>query len=424
MNDFNKTRWVTDGDEIRLGMEFTKVDKQRRMVAGWATLDNVDTENDVVTAEASIDAFSRSRGNLREMHRKDSAVGRIVSFKEDTFRAPDGKVYRGVFVKVRVSEGAQDTWLKVLDGTLSGFSIGGHIVESEEVFSKDANANIRKVIKYDLNELSLVDNPGNQYSDITNVFKFKKSADGSVTTLSGMIEEQAILNVFYCDEHKITKESPADSLVCPVDDGTMNVIGFVEDGSDRSKKVSTLVTKYLNGEGGVTMAKTNKNIDETDETVETGHVEGDPTEVPTPAKTEEEAAEVDEVEAPAEDVEEVQDEEEEISKKIDSLKTDISDILSKNNKDTAEKIDALEKTIQAIGEDFNNKAAAFEKKLADLDTNLDTAKSRLSDFEKSLNKINSNGAFRKSADLDDESAETVQKSDTWNGAFSVNNLLR
>ena len=61
MTKFAKTRWQTDGNEIRLGMDFSKVDKQRRMVAGWATLDNVDTENDVVTAEASLDAFSRSR---------------------------------------------------------------------------------------------------------------------------------------------------------------------------------------------------------------------------------------------------------------------------------------------------------------------------------------------------------------------------
>lgn len=407
MTKFSKARWQTDENSIRLGMDFCKVDKQRRIVAGWATIDNVDTENDVVTAEASIDAFSRSRGNLREMHRKDSAVGRIVSFKEGKYTAPDGKQYRGIFVKVRVSEGAEDTWLKVLDGTLNGFSIGGSIIESEEVFSKDANTNIRKVLKYDLTELSLVDNPGNQYSDITNVFKIRKSADGTMTSITGMTEEQTILNVFYCSEDEICKETPEDTYECPVCDNLMENIGFIEDGGDRGEKVSTLVAKFINGEGGVEMAKSKDEAE---------------TEV-----VEEATAEIEEVEEEvegSEDVEEVHDESEEIAKKIDSLKTDISDILSKNNKDTEEKIDDLKKTIETISDEFNSKAEQLEKRLTDLDKNVEAAKSRISTFEKSLNKINSSEALRKSADLS-SSAEVAQKTETtWNGAFSVDNLLR
>lgn len=425
MTKFAKARWETNGDELHLGMEFSKVDKSRRMVAGWATLDNVDTEGDVVTADASVDAFSRSRGNLREMHKKDSAVGRVVSFKEDTFRAPDGKNYRGIFVKVRVSEGAEDTWKKVLDGTLNGFSIGGSIIEAEEEFQKDSGMTIRKVVKYDLTELSLVDNPGNQYSDITNVFKFKKSADGSVTSLTGMVEEQKILNVFYCSEDEISKESPADSYDCPICSDPMSIIGFIEDGSNREEKVSTLVTKFLTGEGGVSMAKSNN--EPADETVETGHEAGDPTEVPTPAEPAdgEESADVEEVSAdedPA-DVEEVHDESEEISKRIDTLKEDISDILSKNHKDTEDKIEALEKTVNETRSLIDNKISELDKKFQTLNTDLEAAKARQSSFEKMLNKVNSSGAFKKSADLD-ESTVTVQKSETtWNGAFSVDNLL-
>jgi phage head maturation protease len=424
MTNFNKARWTTNGNELHLGMEFSKVDKQRRMVAGWATLDNVDTEGDIVTAEASIDAFNRSRRNLREMHKKDSAVGRVVSYKEDTFTAPDGKQYRGVFVKVRVSEGAESTWQKVLDGTLNGFSIGGAILEAEEVLQKDSGQTIRKVKKYDLTELSLVDNPGNQYSDITNVFKFKKSADGSVTALTGMTEEQTILNVFYCSEDEISKESPAESYTCPVCDEEMASIGFIEDGTERGEKVNTLVTKFR-GNGGVTMTKANTN--ETDETVATGHEAGDPTEVPTPAATEASAADVDEVgadETPADDVDEVHDESEEIAKRIDSLKTDIADILTKNNQDTAEKIERLEKAVAETRGLLNDRFTELETRYETLDEGLKTTKSRQVELESMLTKINSGSAFKKSADLDD-TAETVQKSNTsdWNGAFSVDNLF-
>jgi|SRR6478736_1385089 len=440
MNQFRKARWTTDDKTVRMDIEFSKVNKQKRLVSGWATLDNVDTEGDVVTAEASADAFRRARGNLREMHKKDSAVGKVVSFKEDTFRAPDGQVYKGIFVTARVSEGAQDTWLKVLDGTLSGFSIGGAIVDSEEDWTKDGSEKIRKVTKYDLTELSLVDNPGNQFA---NVFHIQKSADGSVTSISGMVEEQRILNVFFCDDDKISQEKPDESYSCPVCSENMTVIGFIEDGGDRDKKVNQLITKYLghdsNREGGEEMAKGNMKFTglisksvvgpEDDESTATGHEEGDPQEVPTPANpadqpVDEEVNEVDEEEAP-EEVNEVNDEGEEISKKIDSLKTDISKILSESNKNTTEKIEALEKTVKAVTDDFDKKTSELADKLAELDKNLGVAKSRIAGFEKSLQKMNSSSALKKSIDSDEESAETVQDEDPWaNSAFSVHGIMK
>lgn len=417
---FNKARWSADENSLHLGLEFSKVNKQKRLVSGWATVDNVDTENDLVTAEASADAFARARGNLREMHKKDSAVGRIVSFKQKSFRAPDGQEYNGIFVTARVSEGAEDTWKKVLDGTLNGFSIGGSIVEAQEDFAKDGRTKIRKVTKYDLTELSLVDNPGNQYSDITNVFKIRKSADGSVTALSGMIEEHKVLNVFYCENHEITIETGEDSSECPVDESEkMTNIGYVEDGGDRREKVSTLVTKYISG-GGEHMSKIEKSINpEEDETVATGHEEGDPTEVPTPAAP----ADVDEVEE-FEEVEEVPNEEVEISKRIDSLKDDVVEILKNSNKETSEKIENLEKTVKELGDSFEKKASEFEAKLAELDENLDVAKGRLSNFEKSLTTLNSRTAIKKSVDQDDEFTDIEQNNDPWHGsAFSVRDLM-
>jgi hypothetical protein len=332
-----------------------------------------------------------------------------------------------------------------LDGTLNGFSIGGSIIDSEEDFNKATGQKIRKVTKYDLTELSLVDNPGNQYSDIKQVFKFKKSADGSVTTLTGMVEDQKILNVFYCSDDEISKESPSDSYDCPICDNSMTVVGFIEDGSDRSEKVNTLVTKYLHGEGGVTMAKVNTDGVEEDKNVSqegggnpVDYVNDEQASQADPTGPADEAGDVEEVaveeETPAEDVDEVHDESEEIAKKIDSLKTDIADILSKQGKDTADKIEALEKSVNETRSLLDEKFNELEKKYTTLNTDLEAAKARQSDFAKMLDKVNSSGAFRKSADLDD-SAETVQKSETtWgghftdprdgNGAFSVNNLLR
>jgi hypothetical protein len=421
--NFAKARWTANGDTIQLGVEFSKVNKQKRLVSGWATLDNVDTEGDLVTAEASLDAFARARGNLREMHKKDSAVGKVVSFKEKSFTAPDGQTYRGIFVTARVSEGAEDTWLKVLDGTLSGFSIGGAIVESQEDWVKDGSEKIRKVTKYDLTELSLVDNPGNQYAD---VIRFQKSVDGSVTSVSGMVEEQRILNVFFCDEDEISFNSPDEVLECEVCHENMKCIGFIEDFGDNQKKVNELITKYLSHdtyhEGGVEMTKEieftgvlSKSAvvpEEEDESVATGHEAGDPQEVPTPA----EDATVEEEVSP------VHDESDEIAKQIDGLKDSIRDILNDNKAETAQKIEALEKTIKQTQDVLEKRINEVDTKLKELDTDLGKARTNIQGLEKTINKINSGSALKKSADLD-TSTEPEQNEDPWaNSAFSVRGI--
>lgn len=439
MTQFSKAHWSTDENSIRLEMDFSKVNKEKRLVSGYATLDNVDSQGDIVLADASKKAFSRARGNLREMHKKDSAVGRIVDFREDEFRAADGKKYRGIFVTAYVSKGAQDTWEKVLDKTLTGFSIGGDIIDFEEDWNKDAGKQVRIIKDYNLNELSLVDNPANQ---LANVFQIHKLADGSVT-IEGMVANTKALNVFYCKTDQITQEKPDEKVECPVCNKSMTNIGWVEDGDDRDEKVNNIVTKFLSpttvveNEGGVEVKKFTSLIKsevgvvgpDEDESVATGHEAGDPDEVPTPAEpADEKAEEVNEVEIEksesSEVVEEVLDEEEAISKQIDKLKDVIEKSLGDTRDETKAQVAALEKKIDDLSKSLDAKTSEFEQRFNELDTNLDTAKSRLSTFEKNLELINKSQAIRKSADLE-ESAETVQKSDTtWNGAFSVDNLLR
>jgi putative serine protease XkdF len=416
-NQLAKSHWTIGDNDVRLGMEISKVDKKRRMVTGWATVDNVDQEGDQVTAEASLDAFARSRMNLREMHKKDSAVGRIVSFKQDSFRAPDGQLYKGIFVKVYVSKGAEDTWQKVLDKTLNGFSIGGEIVKFEPNLNKSTGTKGKKVLKYNLNELSLVDNPGNEYSDFTNIFKIRKSADGSVTSVTGMIEDCKVLNVYHCETDGITKEEPDESQECPICGEEMEYIGIVEDTADRGESVSAMVQKFISTEGGARMTK-NKNEEQDLETVETGHEAGDPQEVPTPAN--------DDIAGEADDegaVEEVDDEGHEISKMIDGLKNDIERIVSDNNKTTTDKITALEKAVTETRNFVEEKISNLGNKIEEVDKSLETQKARIGNFEKLLNKVNARAALRKSVDASDDDVRGEQDNSAWNGAFSVKNLI-
>ena len=165
----SETIFNTQQDSVSVGVVFNKIDEEKRTVSGFATLDNVDSHGDIIDAAASVDAFKRFRGGLREMH-TNNAVGTLVSFEEaKKYYDEDKKVYTGVYITAKVSKGAQDTWEKVLDGTYKGFSIGGKIKKRDKLTMDGVE---RPVIKeYDLIEVSLVDNPANPLANVLTVRK-------------------------------------------------------------------------------------------------------------------------------------------------------------------------------------------------------------------------------------------------------------
>lgn len=425
MTKIVKGQWYTDGDSVHLSLPFAKVDREKRTVSGWATMDNTDKQGDIVLAEASARAFARARGNLREMH-APVAVGKVVDFEEESFYDPEGNngkgaFYRGIFVTARVSEGAQDTWLKVLDGTLTGFSIGGEITKSDDQFIPDENRSVRIIKDYDLVELSLVDNPANP---LANILSFQKSANGSVT-VKGIAVDTHIENVFFCTEDGVARVSEEEALSCVECGNKMENIGWFESGEDKEEKVRDICNKFLTpdstNEGGVNMGKKR---DKTDDNVEVTKSEESVEETPETTETTNDVEEVSE-ETDSTDVEEVADESEELAKRIDDLKETLQETVNttfeKTRDETNEAVQALEERITELNSAFEKKTAEFEEKLNELDEGFRTAKGRLSSFEKTLNSYSRSGAVRKSSELDSE--EPIEKSDNlWNGAFSADSL--
>ena len=163
-----------------ISLPFTKVDKEKRTVSGFATTDAIDKQNEQVDYDASKEAFKDWSGNIREMH-EPVAVGKAVSWEPD-----DEK--RGMKVTAYISKGAQATWEKILDGTLKAFSIGGQTVNKTQQIIKDESTggqrHVTKITKYKLTELSLVDNPANP--DAT--FALVKMANG-VPTQTEIVED-------------------------------------------------------------------------------------------------------------------------------------------------------------------------------------------------------------------------------------------
>lgn len=243
MININKAHFDVDGDNLRLTMPIAKVDEERRIVSGFATLDNVDRQGDVLLSEASRKAFENFRGNVRLMHQPIPA-GKVVSFRENSFYDKEtGNTYSGIFVDAYISKGAENIWQMVLDGTLTGFSIGGRILDYENSLDKSDNPDdpVRVVKEYELMELSLVDSPANQFA---NIFSIQKLGDEIVT--SGIATEFSTENVFWCHSDNIAIAEKSENASCPVCKGNMSEIGWVESNDiNKNEEIGRLVDGYL-----------------------------------------------------------------------------------------------------------------------------------------------------------------------------------
>jgi len=134
-----------------------RIDRGKREVVVRATVEDLDTYGTVIGFDGSKEAFTQWRGNIREMHDSSKAVGKALKWEPiDEERAID--------LTLRVSPGAEDTWQKVLDGTLSGASIGARNAKWGKKQWKGKEVPFLE--RYDLVEVSLVDNPSCPGCDI------------------------------------------------------------------------------------------------------------------------------------------------------------------------------------------------------------------------------------------------------------------
>jgi hypothetical protein len=462
-----KATWSTQGDDLRLSMPFSKVDVERRLVSGFATLDNVDKQLDIVTSGASVKAFAKFRGNIREMH-TPTAVGKMVSFREDKYFDPESKkFYSGVYVSAYVSKGAQSTWEKVLDGTLSGFSIGGRMNDWDEGYDEKSDSPIRIIKEYDLVELSLVDNPANQFANVISIEK----VDG-VSVIKGDTASLEIENVFYDEESGIVTISKEDSQTSPVTGSQMKNIGFVEKNDNEKSEMIKFLVDSAKGMNLSKMTKeedpmtetTNEITEKSDDVVEDVKVarEADiATEAVDTAKVDATGSMADEDEDDEDDMEssytskaksgdmdedDEDDMESSYTSKAKSGDMDEDEMKAEKSDDSEveEDVSKSDDVTAAVAELKNGIASAFSdlsvvvKSLSDeiieLKKSLEatsndlksvkdevvSAKSNFDEFGKRVDAVEADTAFRKSGDLGEIVQETqIQKSEKslWGGRF-------
>lgn len=452
--EIQKTYWQNSESSMALSFPIAKVNKEKRTVSGFASLDNVDRHGDIVTADASKKAFENFRGNIREMH-GPSAVGKMIDFKEDAFFDKNtGKKYNGVYVTAYISKGAQDAWEKVLDGTYSGFSIGGNIVDAKMEKSDDGSDERRVIHNYDLHELSLVDSPANP---LANFFSIQKMAASTVTE-----------NVFWCKEDEVAATTISVEKDCVVCGDRMTNIGWVEQADvEKFEAIEKVIDSYFKKDDAPTSthAATETaapgNVVNSTTTINTYPDQNEtkkvsPIDVSSAIKKNEggnemtedtntEVAETTEVEAPAAEavvaveetavdsgeaiekavtISEVEDTLD-FTKMVTDLKTFFSESIEKNYSTSAASVQELAKMV----EETNNKVAKaideINAKHEEINKTITEMYGKITYVDNKLNGFESATAVKKSSDLNGSVEETKIQKSIWQGHFlGVNSLTK
>ena len=434
-----KSYWSSNGENLHLSVPFTKVNKEKRTVSGFATLDNIDQTGDVVTAEASIKAFENFRGNLREMH-QPIAVGKVVNFKPETYYDQNTKkFYNGVYVTSYISKGAQDTWEKCLDGTLTGFSIGGKIKESDNEVNKATGEAVRFIKDYDLVELSIVDSPANE---LCNIFSIEKMNGQMV--FKGMAADVITENIFYCEESNSVFLSTEKTFDSPVSGKPAAIIGWVEKSDvNKSNEVDKIldsfkksrftlpdtqtIAKQANAEGG---NEVSENTEVTTDVVEETTPAVEETVAAEETATEDAPAEAVAEDAPAEtlekaaDVSEVMVDEPDFAKMLGELKGFFSETLDKASTANAEQVSKVVETVDTFSKSVDSRISEMAEQYSTLSKAVEDIKGTMDAVQKRVDAVEGETAIKKSSDLGGSQVVTKSKS-KWNGSFlgSVNELF-
>lgn len=130
-------------NNIKMYLPFAKKDNDERIVAGYATSEDLDSQGEVIKISAIKKALPdyMKFANIREMHQL-SAVGKAIQATVD-----EGK--KALYLVAKVVD--KIAWEKCKEGVYNGFSIGGRILKKVDNIIEELS----------LSEISLVDRPAN-----------------------------------------------------------------------------------------------------------------------------------------------------------------------------------------------------------------------------------------------------------------------
>jgi hypothetical protein len=149
---------VTMPEHAFMYAPIVRFDKEKREVEGVATSEALDSFKTIFSYEASKKAFQKwmeRTANVREMHQK-KAVAKGIGVRFD-----DANKKIHVVTRVSRSADGDNTWTKIEEGIINGFSVGADAQSAVwDTITRDGKR-YPYLVGYDLAELSLVDNASN-----------------------------------------------------------------------------------------------------------------------------------------------------------------------------------------------------------------------------------------------------------------------
>lgn len=141
-----KTKVKVGGDVVVKDFNYfvkaEKIDKKHGMVFGWGVISKsdgvayIDVQNDEIPEDAMLEAaidFAEGERIGKEMHAGDAKGQHIFLFPMTEDIAKAFGITTKNYGLMLGYKPPPDVLAKFVDGTLTGFSIGGHIIDSEEV---------------------------------------------------------------------------------------------------------------------------------------------------------------------------------------------------------------------------------------------------------------------------------------------------
>lgn len=164
-----------------------KIDDEERMVFGWASTPDIDSDGEVIKAEALEKALPdyMKFPTIREMH-QPKAIGKTKQAEVTN---------KGLYIGAKIVD--DNAWKMVKEGVFTSFSVGGNVVKR-----------VGKVIQeMDLIEISLVDVPANKAAviELWKRGKVNKNASTAYSMANLMIQVKDA--IYYMDYYgKDTKK--------------------------------------------------------------------------------------------------------------------------------------------------------------------------------------------------------------------------
>lgn len=197
-----------------------KADNDRRLFGGYATVEVVDKQGELVDIGAfkkSFSAFMEMGGNIIDMH-TNKKIARVIGHD---FTKKDGKDALWLDMECyKLYPYHDDVWEKIQNGEYKGLSMGGRRKKGEFKLKCDDNGCHNHVKGIELFEVSVVDNPANPEATIERVSMAKgdKPLTFSMICPSGNAEPCPDCTVVNKSVGDILKPAAFDRCVAALED--------------------------------------------------------------------------------------------------------------------------------------------------------------------------------------------------------------